>query len=173
MDSSPAEPHEALRGLMAERDCRAVLARYGIAIDWQDRPALESVFWPDADVDYGFFKGGATAFVDVLIGIAQLSLRRFHMTGNEQIVVDGTTARAQSCIVTQAVSLTPDGEMRSNVFLGRFIDDLESRGGPWRIRRRVYLQHGAYESRYQESETLNHMIAADGLSTQHALWQRP
>lgn len=172
MDSSSAAPNEALRCLLAERDCRAVLARYGIAIDWQDRPALESVFWPDADVDYGFFKGGATAFVDVLLDIARLSLRRFHMTSNEQILVEGGAARAQSCIVTQAVSLDAEGELRSDIFLGRFIDDLELRDGQWRIRRRVYLQHGAYESSYQESATLSHMIVADGLSTQHALWRR-
>lgn len=171
MASPFAEPHEALQCLLAERDCRAVLARYGIAIDWQDRPALESVFWPEAEVDYGFFSGGATAFVDVLLGIARLSLRRFHMTCNEQIIVEGSTARAQSCIVTQAVSRNADGEMRSNIFMGRFIDDLESRDGQWRIRRRVYLQHGAYEAGYQESATLNNMIVADGLSTQHALWR--
>jgi hypothetical protein len=56
--------------------------------------------------------------------------------------------------------------------MGRFIDDLESRDGQWRIRRRIYLQHGAYASSYHESATLNHMIVADGLSTQHALWRR-
>jgi hypothetical protein len=171
MASSFAESNEALRGLLAERDCRAVLARYGIAIDWQDRPALESVFWPEAEVDYGFFKGGATAFVDVLLDIARLSLRRFHMTGNEQILIEGNAARAQSYIVTQAISLNADGEPRSNIFLGRFIDDLESRDGRWRIRRRIYLQHGAYESGYHESATLSSMIVADGLSTQHALWR--
>lgn len=172
MASSSVEHDEALRGLIAERDCRAVLARYGIALDWQDRLALESVFWPDAEVDYGFFKGGAAPFVDVLLDIARLSLRRFHMTSNEQVVVEGGAARAQSCIVTQAISRDAQGVTWSNLFLGRFLDDFEERDGQWRIRRRVYLQHGAYMSRYEESTTLNDMNVADGLSTQHALWQR-
>jgi hypothetical protein len=170
--ASSDPPQDALRGLLAERDCRAVLTRYGIALDWQDRAALATVFWPEAQVDYGFFKGGATPFVDVLLHIATLSLRRFHMTSNEHVLVEGHTAQAQSCIVTQTVSLNAEGEQRSNVFLGRFLDDFECRDGEWRIQRRVYLQHGAYESAYQESATLTQMIVADGLSTQHALWRR-
>lgn len=172
MAAGTTDGEATLQLLLDERDCRAVLARYGIAIDWQDRPGLESVFWPDAEVDYGFFKGGATPFVGVLLDIARLSLRRFHMTANEQINLRGATAQAQSCIVTQAISVAEDGSRRSSAFLGRFIDELEKRQGEWRIRRRVYLQHGAYMAAYEESSMLSGMLNADGLTPEHGLFRR-
>lgn len=164
--------HEPLQRLLAESDCRAVLSRYGAALDWQDRESLEHVFWPDAVVDYGFFKGTGADLLPVLLHIATLSLRRFHMTANERIRIEGDTADAQSCIVTQAVSCDENGVLQSSVFYGRFLDGLERRAGEWRIARRVYLQHGAYTGPYEESQFLHHMLNADGLDPEHPLFRR-
>ena len=172
MMAGTQDNESALQRLLDERECRAVLARDGIAIDWQDRQALESVFWPDAEVDYGFFKGLAAPFVDVLLDIAKLSLRRFHMTANEQLSIQGATAQAQSCIVTQAISVAEDGSRKSSVFLGRFVDELEKRHGEWRIRRRVYLQHGTYMAAYEDAGMLSGMLNADGLTPEHSLFRR-
>jgi hypothetical protein len=162
----------ALQGLLDERACRAVLARYGAAIDWQERGALETVFWPDAEIDYGFFKGSGAQLIDVLLEIAALSLRRFHAMSGERIGIDGAVAQAESYMLTQAVSRNPDGTQTSNLFFGRFLDRLERRSGEWRIARRVYLQHGAYTSPYTESRTLSGMLSADGFTPEHPLFRR-
>jgi hypothetical protein len=163
---------EALHRLLDESACRAVLERYGPSADWQDRAGLESVFWPDAEVDYGFFKGTGAALIDVLLHIATLSLRRFHMMAGARVSIDGASAEAESYLVTQAVSKGEDGALTSSIFYGRFLDRLELRQGEWRIARRVYLQHGAYTGPYTESSMLTDMLNADGLNTQHPLFRR-
>ena len=167
-----ATQDEALRRLLDEAACRDVLARYGPAIDWQDRSSLESVFWSDAEIDYGFFKGSGAALIDMLLHIATLSLRRFHMMSGERLRIDGASAEAESYMLTQAVSQGEDGSLTSSIFYGRFLDRLECRQGEWRIARRMYLQHGAYTGPYTESSMLTDMLNADGLNTQHPLYRR-
>ncbi len=149
-----------------------MLSRYGAALDWQDRESLERVFWPDADVDYGFFKGTGAELLPVLLHIATLSVRRFHMTAGERIRIEGDHADAESCIVTQAISRDSNDELQSSVFYGRFLDRLERRSGEWRIARRVYLQHGAYAGAYEESQFLDRMLNADSLNPEHPLFRR-
>ena len=174
MNTNPSLPmqEQLLRRLFDESACNAVLARYGRAIDWQDRPSLESIFWPDADIDYGFFKGGGTALIDVLLHIATLSLRRYHMMSGVNLRIDGMSAEAESYMLTQAISKSEDGGLTSSVFYGRFLDRLECRQDEWRIARRVYLQHGAYAEPYIENKLLSDMLNADGLNTQHPLYRR-
>jgi len=168
---APTE-RELLVRLLDENACRAVLARYGAAIDWQDRQGLETVFWPDAEIDYGFFKGRGADFVTVLLQIAALSLRRFHMLGGERLRIVGDIAHAESYILTQAVSQAADGAQLSSLFYGRFIDRLERRHGEWRIARRDYLQHGAYVGPYLENAAPVGLPDANGLDPAHPLFRR-
>lgn len=163
---------DLLRRLLDESACRAVLARYGPAIDWHDRASLASVFWPDAEIDYGFFKGTGTALVDTLLHIATLSMRRYHMMSGERVRIDGSSADAESYMLTQAISAGENGALVSSVFHGRFLDRLERRQDEWRIARRVYLQHGAYTGPYTENSMLTDMLNADGLNTKHPLYRR-
>jgi hypothetical protein len=166
--------HDALLQRLADESaCREVLVRYGIAIDWQDRESLASVFWPDADIDYGFFKGAGAELIDTLLGIATLSQRRFHMLGGERIRLKGATvAEAESYIITQAVSEDASRGQTASLFYGRFLDRLERRQFEWRIARRVYLQHGAFAGPYDENKLLGGMLNADGLNTEHPLFRR-
>jgi SnoaL-like domain len=163
---------ELLRRILDESACRAVLARYGAALDWQDRQALEAVFWPDADIDYGFFKGTAADFIPVLLHIATLSLRRFHMMSGERLLINGASADAECYLLTQAISQDSAGVQTASVFYGRCLDRLERRHDEWRIARRVYLQHGAYAGPYIEDKMLKDMLNADGLNTEHPLFRR-
>jgi len=163
---------ELLQRLADESACRELLVRYGMAIDWQDRDSLAAVFWPDADIDYGFFKGTGTELVDTLLHIATLSQRRFHMLGGERIRLKGTTAEAESYIITQAISEDASKGQTCTLFYGRFLDRLERRQGEWRIAGRVYLQHGAFAGPYDESKLLGGMLNAEGLNTGHPLFRR-
>lgn len=162
-----------LQQCLDERTCRDVLARYGAALDWQDRATLQTVFWPDAEADYGFFSGSGAELMEVLLHIATLSQRRFHMMGGERVRVEGDVAHAESYMITQAIATTAAaGETRSSLFYGRFLDRLERRAGEWRIARRIYLQHGVYAGPYGEGEALGRMRNAESLNPEHALFRR-
>ena len=175
MNALPSVPSddELLQRLADESACRDVLVRYGIAIDWQDRQSLQSVFWPDANIDYGFFKGTGTELVDTLLHIATLSKRRFHMLGGERIRLNGKVADAESYIITQAISEDAAKAQTSTVFYGRFLARLARRQREWRIAQRVYLQHGAYAGPYEEHKYLTGMLNAEALNTEHPLFRRP
>lgn len=57
-----SDNHE-LRVLLDKQACSETLTRYCRALDWLDEDALKTVFTPDADIDYGFFKGRGDAFI--------------------------------------------------------------------------------------------------------------
>ena len=47
---------DELQALLDEAACRKVLSQYGPGLDWRDPDALARTLWPDAYIDYGFFK---------------------------------------------------------------------------------------------------------------------
>lgn len=163
--------HHALQRLLDEADCRALLMRYGQAVDWRDRAALETLFWPDAEVDLGFFKGKGLGAPDFLIENANRSFRRCHITTSSHIRIDGDVALADSCAVTQAVSPGPDQGLVSHLFFGRYIDRLERREGEWRFASRRYLLHSAFSEAYVENPALAPMTKADDLGPEHPLFR--
>jgi len=165
--------HRALRGLLDESACRALLMRYGLAIDWRDRSALERLFWPDAAVDLGFFKGSGAEAPAFLIENANLSLRRCHITTNSCLRFDGDVVFGDSCAITHAVSRTDGQELWSHLFFGRYIDRLERRGAEWRFAARRYLLHGAKSAPYAEDAALSPLTRADDLGPDHPLFDLP
>jgi len=161
----------ALQRLLDEADCRAVLMAYGRAVDWRDRAALEALFWPDARVDLGFFKGGGADAPAFLVENAGRSLRRCHMTINVNLRLEGDVARADSCAITHAVSETAEHGLLRHLFLGRYLDRLERRGGRWRIAARFYLLQGASSEPYAEDPALAPLAKADDLGPAHPLFR--
>ena len=45
----------ALQELLDKKACEEVLLRYGRTLDWRDEDGQSTCFWPDAEIDYGFF----------------------------------------------------------------------------------------------------------------------
>ena len=153
----------ALQRLVDEADCRALLMRYGPAVDWRDRAALETLFWPDATIDLGVFKGSGAEAPDFLITGA--SLRRLHITTSVSLRLDGDGGEAESCAITHAITGGPEVGMASHLYLGRYLDLLERRAGEWRIASRLYVLHGQVSDAYLESPALAAMTKADSLSS--------
>src|SRR5271165_616628 len=133
---------DALQRLVDEADCRALLMRYGPAVDWKDRAALDLIFWPDAEVDLGFYKGDGAGAAAFLIQNANRSRRRCHITTSVSLRLDGDAAHAQSSALTHAVTGESEGALIWVLFVGRYLDRLERRGAQWRIASRRYLLHG-------------------------------
>ncbi len=158
---------DRLQRLIDEADCRALLMRYGPAVDWRDPVALEGLFWPDAEVDLGAFKGAGRDAPAFLLANAGQSLRRCHITTSVSLRLNGASAYADSGAITHAVTAGPDGGQTAHIFIGRYLDQLDRREGAWRFSRRRYLLHGALSRPNEENPGLAAMLKADGLSPEH------
>ena len=86
-----------LVALLDEMACRKVIGRYGSALYWRDEAALASTVWPDAVIDYGFFKGSGEEFVQVFMPIERAAGRPFHIfVVKEQLEIHRPFAHAES-----------------------------------------------------------------------------
>lgn len=133
-----AEQEKQLRELLDKRACEEVILRYGRTLDWLDEPSQARCFWPDAEVDFGFFQGRGEDWVQAVMAQARGSLRRWHVSTSVLVQVDGNSAKAE-CYALSANSVEVDGEARDTVFGGRYLDELEKRDGEWRISKRSYV----------------------------------
>ena len=61
----------ALQALLDKQAIGEVIARYSRTLDWLDDDGQASCYWPDAAIDYGFFKGTAANFVPVVMQVAE------------------------------------------------------------------------------------------------------
>lgn len=147
----------ALRQLLDTTACADLLARYGQAVDHLDRTALERLFWPDAKVDLGFFKGNGSQAADFLIANGHLSLRRSHVTCNSVFDFASDAVVADSCAITHAISADDSGGMVRHVFLGRYRDRFVQREGEWRFAARRYELHDYTAAAYAEDPALTAM----------------
>ncbi len=128
----------AIQELLDKKACEEVLMRYSRTLDWLDYPGQSTCFWPDADIDYGFLKSDPAGWLDKLKDIESGAARRWHMTANSLIKIDGGNAFAES--YTLAVGTGEEnGQLINTLFGGRFLDDFEKRGEEWRISKRVYF----------------------------------
>ena len=108
-----------------------VLHSHCRGLDRNDGALIAACYWPDAEVDYGSFKGSASQFAE-LIGPAlgeAYELTR-HCISNTLIAFDGATARVESYVEASHLFKGGASEMR---FGGRYLDTLEQRGDEWRM----------------------------------------
>jgi hypothetical protein len=125
-----------------ERDLRAVeyvLVRYSRALDWLDDKALEQVFWDDAEIDYGFFKGSGKEFRPVLMQVERSVGRRFHFTSQVKIALTGDVAEVESYNISLACESVEASDKPILQFFGFYLDRIERREARWAIARRKHL----------------------------------
>jgi hypothetical protein len=133
-----ANMEQQLQELLDKKACEEVLLRYGRTQDWLDEPGQASCFWPDAEVDFGFFTGNGEDWVKTVMPHEQEALRRWHMSTSIMIKVDGNRATAE-CYGIAAGTAQIEGELMDTVYGGRYLDELEKRDGEWRISKRTYV----------------------------------
>ena len=111
-----------------------VLATHSRGIDRCDSEVLKSCYWPDAEVDYGAFKGSAHEFAGMVTAVLadQFQLTQ-HRISNTLIALAGSEARSES--LCTAYHLLTDGS-EEMTFSGRYLDLLERREDRWKIRHR-------------------------------------
>ena len=161
-----------LRILPDKQACGETLTRYCRALDWLDEDALKTVFTPEADIDYGFFKGPGYAFISVVMDIERRFLRRWHLIANAIIQVHGDTAEGESYGLAAAVS-EREGRMITDIFGGRYLDRFVRRAGQWQIAKRMYsLDWQRSFETDSVAEAMPGLVWSNGLSPTHPLYQK-
>ena len=140
-----AELRQQVRAL-AERDAIAdVLRRYIRGLDRHDVELESSAFWPDAQVNYGYYSGLRDAFVQWgNAGHEERYAAHEHHITNQIIDVDGDVAHVESYVI---YLLRFKDETATHIGGARYIDRMERRGGEWRISVREFLPDIMVEAR--------------------------
>lgn len=153
--------------LHSEAACLRLIHAYGRAVDWQDRQALEVLFWPDARIDLGFFRGSGSEAIQYLIPNPPGSKRRFHASSNTVLKIDGDRALGDSCCITHAIT-SDDADCDSwHLFFGRYLDCFEQRGAEWRFAERTFVLNGFHTGAYNEPAFLDGVTRVDGFTPDH------
>lgn len=118
-----------------------VLARYSRALDWLDDAMLETVFYDDAEIDYGFFKGSGKDFKPALMELEHSIGRRWHFTSQIKVDLNGDAAEVESYNLALSLpDVAPGDGAQYAIFFGFYKDRLLKKGGKWGIIARKHIQ---------------------------------
>jgi len=137
-----AGPSEADLAELADRlAIQSLLVRYAWAIDTKDWALLDSVFTPDAFLDYSSNPGGAKGPYPEIRAWLEASLAYFpmtqHLVTNIDVVVDGDAATARTLVYNPMGAATREGPLHHFFLGGRYDDRLVRTAQGWRIAERV------------------------------------
>lgn len=124
---------------LANREAiREVLATHSRGLDRNEGELLASAYWPEAEVDYGSFKGSAHQFASVVgPALADAYELTQHLLGQTFITVDGDRASTETYVYARHLLQGAEEEL---AFAGRYLDQLERRERQWKIiHRRVVM----------------------------------
>lgn len=125
-----------------------VLHRHSRGLDRSDAALIRGCYWPDAELDYGVYKGPAHPFADLVVGALTDSyeLTR-HSISNTTFAFDGEQARTESYV--DANHLFPGGTQELRVG-SRYLDLLEKREGKWRMLQRQVVIDWSQSSEFPD-----------------------
>jgi hypothetical protein len=108
-----------------------ILHNHCRGLDRRDSNLLKSCYWPEAEVDYGSYRGPAQMFAELVVGALgdSYELTR-HCIGNTVIDLRDGTAHVESYVNADHLLIGAALEM---CFAGRYLDLLEKRDGQWRV----------------------------------------
>ena len=108
-----------------------ILNLHSRGLDRQDKDTIQCAYWPEAEVDYGSFKGSAYLFAELVVGAlgAVYELTR-HSLSNTLMQFSGDKARCESTVEAGHLLLGAQEEL---LFYGRYLDTLEKRDTQWKI----------------------------------------
>lgn len=159
--------------LLDEMACRKVLGRYGSALDWRDESALASTVWPDAVIDYGFFKGSGEEWVKAFMPIERAAGRPFHILMCEQLEIRSPYAYAESLGLSITRETASGSATSVRQYWGRYLDELHKRGKEWRISKRTYIAHGVWDIDISQAAPgrLEGLYIAENLTVDHPMFR--
>jgi 3-phenylpropionate/cinnamic acid dioxygenase small subunit len=116
-----------------------LLIRYTKAIDQKDWKLLDSVFTPDAEVDYvssGGIKGSypeARAWLEKALAIFPITV---HFVTNSEVTLAGDRAAARTAVYNPMFFRNPDGTLHHFAVGAYYVDELVRTKQGWRIAKR-------------------------------------
>jgi len=120
-----------------------LLVRYCKAIDTKDWDLLDTVFVPDAHVDYTSSGGVQGPYPEVRKWLADI-LPNFpmsqHAVSNFEIHVDGDRATSRVYFYNPMARPKPEGGVSMFFIGGYYVDDLVRTSDGWRITQRIEQQ---------------------------------
>ena len=129
-----------LEEVVARQQIGLAIARLQRGLDRGDAALLSSAFHDDAELDYGFFVGGAADFCALMTGDNNRAPHQvtMHRPTNLWIRVNGAEALSESNIFAYSPG-TDGAEAVQSMIGGRYLDRHERRGGVWRLSHRTYV----------------------------------
>ena len=127
-----------LESLQAKQDLHELVARYCTGVDRRDRALLETLWWPEATMDFGLFAGPAVQFCELICADNPAVEISFHFTSNELFEIDGDQAIGRHYVIG-ASSLLVDGEATQQQMGGRYLDTYARRDGQWKFTKRLFV----------------------------------
>lgn len=123
--------------LEAKQAITELLYAYARANDRADEALLRSCFWPESTHKHGRFEGKSSDFVGFAFKIVAGLKYACHHISNVTVEVKGDRAFSECYYFAQHRRDRKEGGGEEDQFFqGRYLDDLERRGGVWKIIRR-------------------------------------
>ena len=126
------EAHVAavLEETVARQEITHAIARLQRGIDRVEGDLLSSAFHDDAELDYGFFVGGAAEFCDIMTGPSGRARHEvtMHRPTNAWIRVEGARAVAEIYVIALDTRTGDDGDV-DTLSGGRYLDRFEEIDG--------------------------------------------
>jgi hypothetical protein len=146
------------------------LARYGRGQEWLDVTLLDEVFWEDAAIDFGFFKGVWRDYRPVLMEIERRADASYHLSASPQIEFEGETRAHVECYGLAGGQTGP----RTRIYGGRYMHVFERRDGVWKSASCTYVMDWMLkqEAEATASEALSGINRILGRSPDHPLFRR-
>ena len=129
-----------LQRLIDRSEIEDVIQRYSRTLDWLDGEGQAGCYWPDAQIEYGFFTGKAEDFLPVVMETESNLARRWHMLSQPLIRFHSETSASSECYgIFGGGRMQEDGSIAGDLIGGRYLDEWEKRDGEWRIAARKYI----------------------------------
>lgn len=133
---------EQLQQAFARIEARQALhelnVRYAMGVDRRDRAALAALWWPEAVIDFGLFKGCGEEFAALVSAPNPAVEISDHFISNELFEIDGAFATGRSYVIGVS-SLVGEGGRYEQMVGGRYLDKYEQREGIWKFRHRLFV----------------------------------
>ena len=102
-------------------------------VDRASAEILKSAYWPDANVDYGGYKGNAHQFCEGLPAGIKRYAGTQHKVSNITIEISGEEARVETYVTAHHYLAVDDGDDTEMTYIGRYLDHMQKRDNVWKI----------------------------------------